>query len=128
MKLNNVMVREGTIPVPVLVDFGSVQRLPQGTSWSMSLPLYTPAPWGNSNHVAPELYAEFALAKAGGRAAVLDFSKQPVFELGVLAYEILCGAHPVDGYPHVALASCASGARGGLSTPSRTYLVSIPPP
>ncbi len=113
MKTNNIMVREGTIPVPVIVDFGSIQRLPQGVDWSISWSLGAPIPWGNNNHVAPELYAEFFLAKADGRAAALDFSKQPVFELGVLAYEILGGAHPIDGYPHVAVASPISGAGAG---------------
>jgi hypothetical protein len=113
MKTNNIMVRDGTIPVPVIVDFGSIRRLPQGVDWLISWPLGAQKPWGNDGHVAPELYAEFLLARADGRAAAIDFSKQPVFELGVLTYEILGGAHPIDGYPHVAIASPTSASSGG---------------
>jgi len=29
----------------------------------------------------------------------LDYSRQSVFELGVLAFEIVNGSHPVEGYP-----------------------------
>jgi hypothetical protein len=47
---------------------------------------------------------EFAQACADARGTTLDFCKQTVFELGVLAFEVLGGGHPIDGYPHVLLA------------------------
>jgi hypothetical protein len=113
------MVRDGAEPVPVIVDFGSIQRLSSGTDWALTLPTVfgAVAPWGNRNHVAPELLAEFALAKAEGRPASLRFDKQPVFELGVLAFEILGGLHPIDGYPHVAVDwALAAPPSGGAYT------------
>jgi len=30
---------------------------------------------------------------------VIDYSKQPAFEFGVICYEILCGKHPLGDYP-----------------------------
>jgi len=56
---------------------------------------------GNPAHIAPELHATLAAAKAARRACEveLDYSKQAVFELGVLGFEIVTGTGPIEDYP-----------------------------
>jgi len=58
--------------------------------------------WGNGAHIAPELHAQVlsALQRRTAAHVVVDYTKQPAFELGVLAYEIVNGDGPVPGYPH----------------------------
>jgi len=61
--------------------------------------------WGNQAHIAPELHSSLGSALASTRIArgrqevELDYSRQSVFELGVLAFEIVNGDLPVSGYP-----------------------------
>ena len=90
-------------PQAVLVDFGLARRLdvedmvatlPRAVWSSEQL-------WGNPAHAAPELQVELKRVRRVGGPARLDLSKQPVFELGVLAYELCAGEHPVPGYPTV---------------------------
>jgi serine/threonine protein kinase len=90
-------------PVPVLVDFGLARKLHDS-----SLALVCPTAvwsseqlWGNPAHVAPELLREHQRVRRHGGTATFNFSKQATFELGVLAYEICAGEHPIDGYPAV---------------------------
>jgi hypothetical protein len=93
----------GRYPVAVLVDFGCARRLDLPTlvaelrpeAWSSE------QLWGNPLHAAPELQLEHIRVRHSGGNARFDFSKQPVFELGVLAYEICAGEHPVASYPAV---------------------------
>ena len=58
-------------------------------------------PWGNPDHIAPELLREVEAARIEHRDAHLNFSHQPVYELGVLAFEVLAedvptAAHVLD--------------------------------
>ena len=57
--------------------------------------------WGNDAHTAPELHSLLQPALSQRRAAMIemDYSKQGVFELGVLAFEVLIGSLPIAGYP-----------------------------
>ena len=88
----------------VLIDFGTSCRLndqmQDSTLVTETGRLLSPS-WGNVKHIAPELHSALALAmRANQRQEVdLDYSRQSVFELGVLAFEIVNGCHPVPGYP-----------------------------
>jgi len=88
----------------VLIDFGTSCRLNDRMRDSISVSdtgrLLSPA-WGNPSHIAPELHSALGSAtRSHQRQEVeLDYSRQSVFELGVLAFEIVNGCHPVEGYP-----------------------------
>jgi len=88
----------------VLIDFGTScrlnERMRDSTLVTETGRLLSP-PWGNAEHIAPELHSALALAmRANRRQEVeLDYSRQSVFELGVLAFEIVNGSHPIEGYP-----------------------------
>ncbi len=113
LKPDNVVVQGGSTPndapgtesypTAVLADFGCARRL-DGEGMTVTLPptvWSSEQLWGNPAHAAPELQAEHARVRRQGGAARLDFSKQAVFELGVLAYEVCTGVHPVLDYPMV---------------------------
>jgi serine/threonine protein kinase len=110
IKPNNIVLRSATAgagdtsyPVPVLVDFGLARRL-HDSSLALVCPTAVWAGeqlWGNQAHVAPELLREHQRVLRHGGTATFNFSKQATFELGVLAYEICAGEHPIGGYPAV---------------------------
>jgi hypothetical protein len=80
----------------VLVDFGSAVTL---AADSLTAPLRDCT--GNRAHLAPELLGLCADLRHGDGTADAgpDLSKQPVFELGILAYEVmLAGRHPLPGH------------------------------
>jgi serine/threonine protein kinase len=87
-------------PTAVLADFGCARRLDvEGMTATLPPTVWSSEQlWGNPAHAAPELHAEQARVRRQGGVARLDFSKQPVFELGVLAYEVCAGVHPVVDY------------------------------
>ena len=60
--------------------------------------------WGNEAHIAPELHSLLGstLRQRQTTTIKMDYSKQGVFELGVLGFEVLIGSGPIEGYP----ASC----------------------
>ena len=57
-------------------------------------------PWGNTNHIAPELHRTMkSTSSLPSGCVVLDFRKQSVFEIGVLTLEMmLYGVHPIHDY------------------------------
>jgi len=64
--------------------------------------------WGNQAHIAPELHSALGHATLAQQSSPktscqldieIDYSGQPVFELGVLAFEIVLGTTPIDDYP-----------------------------
>ena len=88
----------------VLIDFGTSCRLSDemtSTVLVSNTGVILGPQWGNPSHIAPELQSALASAqRARGRQEVeLDYSRQSVFELGVLGFEIVNGSHPVSGYP-----------------------------
>ncbi|XP_065196441.1 uncharacterized protein LOC135827931 [Sycon ciliatum] len=86
MKLNNILVTDrGQIKV---CDFGCAVRLDDA---SMKMKMFPNMPkGGNPAHLAPEvLNAEY-----DGTDAYCDYSKQPVFELGVMIFEMLHDVSP----------------------------------
>jgi len=113
LKLYNIMVetrvvdewpREIEITRCVLIDFGSSCRLSHDMKSTIVVDgaVVLGNMWGNATHIAPELHSALGSAtRAGGRQEVeLDYSRQSVFELGVLAFEIVNGDLPVSEYPH----------------------------
>ena len=114
LKPDNVVVQGGDLPgdsasgtesypTAVVADFGCARRLDvEGMTATLPPSVWSSEQlWGNPAHAAPELQAEHARVRRQGGAARLDFSKQAVFELGVLAYEVCTGVHPVLDYPMV---------------------------
>ena len=96
VKPNNIMLNPSECPtrpagvgVAVLCDFGCACNFDEGFMNFMS-----PFNGGNPSHLSPELTNRTP-----------SYSKQPVFELGVLGYEmILCSSnephhHPLPDYP-----------------------------
>jgi len=87
----------------VLIDFGMSCRLNDDMKSIMNAGpgvVLGPA-WGNPSHIAPELHSALGSAMRTNRRqeVELDYSRQSVFELGVLGFEIVNGSHPVSGYP-----------------------------
>ena len=88
----------------VLIDFGTSCRLRDDmkdvVAVSETGKILAPA-WGNPAHIAPELHSALGSAVIANRRqeVELDYSRQAVFELGVLGFEIVNGCHPVSGYP-----------------------------
>ncbi len=81
-----------SVPHAVLIDFGSA------VSTQVPAPLQDCT--GNRQHLAPEVLEACAQQKRSRDAVAVDLTKQPVFELGVLAYEVARGGlHPLPGYP-----------------------------
>jgi len=88
----------------VIGDFGSACELNENLCSTIAVSdtglLLTPK-WGNDAHTAPELHSRLQPALSQRRAAMIemDYSEQGVFELGVLAFEVLIGSVPIAGYP-----------------------------
>jgi len=122
IKLDNILVelnpdhrREEPTSLPikrcVVSDFGTACTLGPDLKDLMAVgPGGNPLSpmWGNQAHIAPELHsalnhailAQRSSPKASHRLEIeIDFSGQPVFELGVLAFEIVLGTTPIDDYP-----------------------------
>jgi serine/threonine protein kinase len=78
------------MPRAVVIDFGCALKINDSMTLTVSARSAPPALVGNPVHRAPELLASMEMAAAPGRvgATVFDFSKQSVFELGILAYEV----------------------------------------
>ena len=88
----------------VLIDFGTSCRLNErmrATTFVSDTGLVLGAHWGNAFHIAPELQSALGSAQQARRRqeVELDYSRQSVFELGALGFEIVNGCHPVAGYP-----------------------------
>ena len=113
IKTDNIMVEtrlidettnEIEITRCVLIDFGTSCRLSDDmkdvVAVSETGKILGPA-WGNASHIAPELHSALGSAMMANRRqeVELDYSRQSVFELGVLAFEIITGCHPIEGYP-----------------------------
>ena len=85
MKLNNLLINEtGRI---IISDFGYAKKLnPQKRSY---LPLFGSV-GGNVAHLAPEI----KIINTSNGPCWADYAKQPSFELGMLAHEIIFGEQP----------------------------------
>ena len=90
MKPDNILIRcadsEDLIhnPTAVICDFGCARRFEDP---DMKIPCLSPSV-GNQAHLAPEVYNHVMAVRGGARGQFYGFSKQPVFELGVLGYEM----------------------------------------
>jgi len=93
----------------VITDFGTACKLSPDlkstTVVGLGGAVISSSLWGNPHHIAPELHSTLGAAMNAQRSAreacgvELDYSKQAVFELGVLGFEIVNGSGPIDGYP-----------------------------
>jgi len=91
----------------VLIDFGTSCRLNDQMQDSILVSdtgKLLGFLWGNQPHIAPELRSAVGSATVTAMRAKketrveLDYSRQSVFELGVLAFEIVNGCHPIEEY------------------------------
>jgi len=125
IKLDNILVElnpdhhtaeepSNSLPIKrcVVSDFGTACTLDTDLKDLMSVGpggnVLSPM-WGNQAHIAPELHSALGHAThAQSRSSPttlrrleieIDYSRQPVFELGVLAFEIVLGTTPIDDYP-----------------------------
>jgi hypothetical protein len=86
--------RSRPLPHAVLIDFGCALHVGDTT---VSLKGAS----GSRLHIAPEVLAAAERVRGRDAVDVGVVSSQPVFELGVLAYEVARGGlHPLPGYPH----------------------------
>jgi len=113
IKSNNIMVdtrvnsstNEIEIARCVLIDFGTSCRLNDEMKDVVAVSergRLLGASWGNAEHIAPELHSAVGSATRARREVrvELDHSRQSVFELGVLGFEIVNhGSHPIEDYP-----------------------------
>jgi serine/threonine protein kinase len=111
VKLDNILVElqddsKGgrTLRRCVLADFGTAQSLPpslKGAAVIDSLGRELTPHWGNDSHICPELHSALASAMMQRQECTieLDFACQTVFELAVLAFEIVLGVGPLGEYP-----------------------------
>jgi len=56
------------------------------------------SPGGDYAYLAPEILNAFNTKTVNFRS-LIDYSKQPSWEIGILSYEISCGFHPFVNYP-----------------------------
>ena len=126
IKTDNIMVEtrvnettnEIEITRCVLIDFGTSCRLNErmrSTNLVSDTGVVLGPHWGNAAHIAPELHSALGSAVIARRRqeVELDYSRQSVFELGVLGFEIVNGCHPVEGYPFSVTTRSTGGLRYG---------------
>jgi len=95
MNLDNILIDEKGYPV--ICDFGKAAKLEDNFTLRIS---HLDTPGGNTSHLAPEILNTFKQQKKLKIIdIVIDYSKQPSFEFGVICYEILCGRPPLPDYP-----------------------------
>lgn len=87
LKLDNILL--SFAQYPVLCDFGCADKTDE--SGCIKQP---PSVGGNKGHLAPEVLNSWA-----NKTPIINYSKQPSWELGIICYEIATLTHPFDGYP-----------------------------
>jgi len=106
-----------TIKRCVIADFGTACDLDPSLKSTMLVGNggnLLSAPWGNQAHIAPELHTALKSTiiaqrtSREARAVELDYSRQAVFELGVIGFEIVTRDGPIAEYP----SSVTNGATG----------------
>jgi len=112
LKLENILLeldhdegRDSDIKRCVVIDLGSSCTLSTNMIELATIDsrgVVTSRRWGNQPHIAPELLIALtrALADDTVTEVALDYSKQVVYELGVLGFEIINRQQPIDGYPY----------------------------
>jgi len=94
IKLKNIRIDEEECPV--ICDFGLAVKLDDNFTYRLS---NLDKPGGDESHLSPEVLNSYKKQKRK-KDILLDYSKQPSFEFGVICYEILNGlTHPLGDYP-----------------------------
>ena len=103
---------EGEVAIKrcVIADFGCACSLTRDLKSTMVIGaggnVISPM-WGNAAHIAPELHSALGSAIISQQSAqrverlevTMDYSRQAVFELGVVGFEIVTGDGPIGEYP-----------------------------
>ena len=131
IKLDNILVdlddQDRTrIRRCVLGDFGTACELTENFTAPVNVAetgYVLSSSWGNPSHIAPELHTQVNVAvNARKRQLIdLDYSKQSIYELGVLVYNIVDGNGPIIDYP----SSCTE--RSGAVVYSDKEIMDIQP-
>jgi len=93
VKLDNFLMSSDNSPI--LCDFGLAVKIDESCFGRVDVP------GGNQNHTAPEVLNEFFRCSHTSVDSyyVVNYAKQPSWELGVICYEIAVGEHPFGDYP-----------------------------
>jgi len=94
MKLSNILISSDNSAI--ICDFGSTTQVDENGLSRVS------EPGGNTAHLAPEIQNEFKKQEVQFRSSnifVINYSKQPQWELGTLCFETTIGEHPFGDYP-----------------------------
>ena len=96
LKLDNILVsREGQL---CLCDFGCAHQF-SGNDFLMEY-RHGNVVGGNKAHLAPEILTQYNKMKSDPYLQEeIDYSKQEAWAVGVLAYEMAMGRHPLVDYP-----------------------------
>ena len=101
LKSDNVLVAHDSRLV--ICDFGTAIQF---RNESMEMPYRQGlAPGGNQLHLAPEVLNSFNAAIRGGRGGNISYSRQEVWAVGVMVYEMAVRTPPFPDYPN----DCRSG-------------------
>jgi len=90
IKLNNILLSSNE--TPIICDFGEAILVDDNGTGQVD------SPGGNQKHIAPEVLNQFSRTTKS-HSYLVDYSKQPSWELGVICYEISVGDHPFGDYP-----------------------------
>jgi serine/threonine protein kinase len=109
------------VPDPVTEDTWRALDSPAPFAFTYGeLSMLGKQPYGNVSHAAPELQNAIAIASAGRRTdMVIDYTKQAVFDAGVLICEMMAGVHPLGDYP--------TSVAPALDSPEREHTPAIRP-
>jgi len=92
MKLSNLLISSDNSVV--ICDFGLSTQVDQNGRSRVS------EAGGNPAHLAPEIQNEFKIQEVQSPSNILvNYSKQPQWELGTLCFEATVGEHPFGDYP-----------------------------
>jgi len=87
LKLDNILFSYACYPV--LCDFGCADTTDE--SGCIERPSIV---GGNNRHLAPEVLNSWR-----NKTPIINYSKQPSWELGIICFEIATLSHPFDSYP-----------------------------
>jgi len=93
IKLDNILLSSDNSPI--LCDFGMAIKTNEKYIGRAEVPC------GNPSHMAPEVSNQWAYLEETSKDSfyLINYGKQPSWELGVICFEIAVGEHPFGTYP-----------------------------